>query len=60
MKEILFVEVILPHYLFERMWEPWIVICVMWNAVLLPYHLAFAPDPADQSTMVTSIDGFID
>ncbi|GBG34246.1 Potassium voltage-gated channel protein eag [Hondaea fermentalgiana] len=58
--QVLFVEVILPHYRFQRIWELWIVVCVLWNAVLLPYHLAFAPNPNDQSETVSTIDGVID
>ena len=36
--------VLLPHRLFPRVWEVFIILCVMWNAVLLPLNLAFATD----------------
>lgn len=59
-RQLIFVDVIMPHYRFERLWELWIVLCVLWNAIMLPYHMAFVPEPDDQNKVASEMDNFID
>ncbi len=61
LRSILFVQVLMPHHTFIKIWEPWIVVCVLWNAVLLPYNLAFDSTVTQQEMVfVDNLDKAID